>query len=457
MAISSPGLGSGLDVTSIVEQLVALERQPIVQLKSQASKLSTQLSSFGLLQSYTSNLRDAAAQLTNLSLWRGTTATSSDAAVGVTSSTSATAGSYSIQVQQLAQAQSLASQAYADTSSVIGTGTLRFTKGDGSFIEVQIDGAGTLADIRDKVNAAHAGVSASIVRDAAGARLVFTATETGVANAVTIEATGDPGLQALAYDPQMPGGMTQTQAPLNALATINGLAIESASNQLSNVVEGLTLTLTQVTSSPVQVKVALDTESIRKAIDGFVRAYNDINSYIATQTKYDEGSKTAGTLQGDRATLTLQNQLRTLLRQDSGASAMFPNLSSLGLEVQRDGSLSVNSSKLSKALENIDELARAFANLDEQAPENNGFAQRFRSLAAALTSSEGLISTRTEGLKESIKRNEDQQNRLEDRVALVQQRLLRQYTALDASLSSLNSLANYVSQQVTAWSKTNSK
>ena len=471
--ISSPGLGSGLDVTSIVNQLVSLERRPIDLLNEQTTKLQSRLSAFGLLQSYTVNVHAAVARLTDAKLWEKTTASTTDISVSATSTADAVSGRYSLEVSQLAQAQSISSKAYASSSATVGTGTLHIELGqwnaDNSFtpksgataIDVKIEsGSDSLAGIRDAINAAKAGVTASIVNDTSGARLVLRSNETGAENSVRITAVdddGDPsdasGLSALAYDRQnATAQMTENIAARNALATINGLSVSSASNTFDNVVDGLKLTVSKVTTSPVEVRVGLDTESMKKAINDFVKAYNDINKYIADQTKYNADTKTAATLQGDRSTLSLQSQLRQMVTGISGASGVFQRISDLGLQVQSDGSLKVNDTKLSDAIaNNRSELSLAFSRNDAANPANNGFAVRMKALTASLTGSDGLVSTRTDGLRQTIRRNELQAEKYEARVALVEQRLLRQYSALDTSLSQLNGLNAYVSQQVTAW------
>jgi flagellar hook-associated protein 2 len=449
--IASPGVGSGLDVQGIVSQLVALERRPIELLKQQATKLSTQLSSFGLMRSYVANLQSTAGQLAGAALWSRTTATSSDtASVGVTASASAAAGMYNIEVSQLARAQSLASSAYANSAAVLGQGTLTLTRGDGSTAEIVIGpGDTSLAGIRDRINASDAGVSAAIVNDTSGARLVITSTRTGLDAAITrIDVSGDAGLQALAFEQGVPGSVTETQTARNALARVNGLDIESASNTLENVVEGVTLTLSRVTSAPVEVRVAADDEAVKKAVQDFVNAYNDLSKYLAKETAYDEATKKAGTLQGDRTAVVLMSQLRSLVSQPSGASSVFSSLSSVGVELRRDGTLSLNETKFNAALAQRHELARAFRNVDDANPGNHGFGERFRRLTTAIIG--------TDGMRASIRRNEQQQERYADRIALVEQRLLRQYQALDANLGQLNSLGAYVTQQMTAlnnWNK----
>lgn len=445
MAISSPGIGSGLDVSSIVTQLVALERRPIELLQTQKTQLSTKLSSFGLLQSYAGNLQSAAGQLGSADFWAKTKTSSSDAsAVAVTAQPTAAAAGYTIDVISLAAAQSLSSAAGAITdASNMGGGTLTFTVGAAAVPVTIVDGS-SLSAVRDQVNAASAGVIASIIQDSAGPRLVFTAAKTGTANAVSVAVTDATGqLANLSY----PGGMTQDRPAANAAVRINGLLINPASNTLTDVVDGLTLTLSKTTTSSVQVSVGNDTTAQRKGITDFVSAYNEINRYLTTQTRYDEASKVAGALQGDRTAVSLQGRLRNLLQQASPASAVYGRLSDLGLEVQRDGSIKVNDSKLDAALANPGEVALAFSTLD------TGFGKRFKALTDGVLNTDGLLTSRTASLRDSIARNDKNQQRLEDRVARVQARITQQYSALDASLNRLTGLGNYVQQQITNWNR----
>ena len=477
--LSSPGIGSGLDVKTIVPQLVAIERQPIDLLNAKNTDLQAQLSAFGLLSSYTDNIHDAIARLANPTFWQQTSSSSSDSSSVVASSTSdASVGNYSVEVSQLAQSQSLASKAYTDSTASVGTGTLHIAFGswsaDGTkFTEAtppsQVDipvplGENSLDAVKAKINAANAGLSASIVKDATGTRLVIRSTDTGVEHSVRITADADapittdgPTLNDLVYDPEntKPPKMEQTSAAQNAKATLNGLAIESSSNTFSDVSDGLSITVAKVTTSPVTLKVGMDTASMKSAVNDFVNAYNAFNKYIADQTKYDPDKKVAATLQGDRSTLSLQSQLRAMLQASNrGASSVYTNLSDVGIETQPDGSLKVNDAKLSAAMSNnMPELAKAFTAQDTLHPANSGFAVRFEALTQALNDSDGVIATRSQGLRSSIDRNNKQVDVLEDRVAAYQDRLLKQYSALDATMNSLNNLNAYVTQQITNWNK----
>ncbi len=469
--ISSPGVGSGLDVNSIVTQLVAIERQPIVQLQSQASSLQTKLSAFGKLQSNLSALRDAASALTSASTWSQTTGTSSDsAAVAVTTDANNLPGSYSIEVLSLARAQSNTSKTYTAATDLVGEGTIHIelgTWGAGdSFtakpattaIDISVGPpAKSLAEVRDMVNAANAGITATVLTDASGARLVFRSSATGAENGFRLTVTDTDGnnvdtsgLSALAYDPSV-GVVTMAQAlaAANASALFNSVPISSTSNTLANVVDGMTLTLKKETSgTAVEVTTAPDKDAIKKKIEAFVTAYNDLNKELAAQTRYDAASKTAGTLQGDSAAVGLRGALRATLRGNSSASTMFTRLADIGFDVKQDGSITLDAAKLDNGLANLGELKKLFSASDTLVPANNGFATLLRQQADQAIGIEGSIASRSEGLRERISRNEKRQAELEVRVAMAEARLRKQYTALDAQMGQLQSISSYVAQQM---------
>lgn len=471
--ISSPGLGSGLDVESIVGQLVAIERRPIELLAQQKTVLQSRLSSFGLLKSYTTNVQDAVARLADPTLWQRTSALSTDpTSVSVSSTASAVAGNYSVQVSQLAQAQSLASGVYASATSAVGTGTLTIDIGSygggttfsprtpPSTVSIAIGvGEDSLESVRAKINAANAGVTASIVKDASGARLAIRSNATGVDSAIRVSVVADtalptlptdpPSLASLAYDPGTPATsrLTQTLEARNALATINGLSVSAATNTFTDTIEGVTFNVAKVTTAAVQLNVGTDTDAFKKAINDFVRSYNEISTYLSAQTRYDADTRTAGTLQGDRSTLALQTQLRTAITQPSGASAVFRTLSDLGIELQRNGSLTVNDTKLTAALGNLSEVSKAFSNPATDGAANTGLAVRLKDLTTSVNSIDGLVTTRSEALRASIRRSDSTAERYELRVEATRARLLAQYGSLDTRLSRLNNLSTYVNQQ----------
>lgn len=477
MSLSSPGIGSGLDVQSIVSQLVALERRPIQQLDKTSGKIQTQISALGKLQSALSTLRDAATKLTRSETWGAVTATSSKPeAVGASVAPGAQTGSYSVLVQQLASAQTLASSGYADANSAVGAGTLSIELGDfdavppvpkagATAVAITVTASDTLATLRDKINATDAGVAASIVTDVSGARLVLRSRETGTENGFRVQVNGDAdgndtdaaGLSALSFDPSGgPSFLTRTKQAADALVEIDGIALQSKTNQLSDVIGGLSLTLTQAGASPVEVTVARDDASVRKAVDDFVKAYNDAIGMLREQTKYDPATKTAGALQGDSASVALTRQLRALTGDTSSASSAFARLADIGLDVQTDGTIRVQSAKLDQAVAQSAELHKLFAATSND-PTAQGFGHRFKGFLDQVLGADGVLPSRTNALQARLRGNEAQKERLEQRIALTEQRLLRQYSALDTQLGQLNGLAQYMTQQLAQFNKSTTK
>jgi flagellar hook-associated protein 2 len=475
--LSSPGIGSGLDVNSIVQAMVAAESQPLTDLQNAATGLHTKLSAVGQVQSYLGSLQSALSGLTDPTLWSRTAATSSDSSsVSATTSDGAVAGTYNVSVSQLAAAESASSAAFSSSSSTVGTGVLTistgswnsdqsaFTAGSSAPVSITIDAGDTLAQIRDKINGANAGVTATIVTDGSGARLSVTSSQTGAANAFKIDVTDGTdgndtdaaGLSRLAYDPAAgTQGLTRNQTGADAQATINGIAITSASNTLSNVVGGLSLTLTQKTTAPVAITVSADTASVQTAINGFVTSYNNAMSYLRTATAYNADNKTAGPLQGDMTIVSLTSQLRTLVGGNSSASSVFQRLSDIGIQPGKDGSLTVDSGKLSSALNNLPELQKMF-----QAPLANGaanstsgIAQQLYSYVSGALGFQGVLQSETDGLNSRLKDNSNAQDSMQQRIDAYQARVQAQYQALDKQMASLNGLQSYVSQQMASLGK----
>lgn len=475
-SISSAGIGSGLDVNTIVAKLMEVESLPLTLLQNKASSLNTQVSAIGQLSSLTSAMRDASRALTSPSLWSQTAVSSGDAgAVSASVASGAAAGTYGVSVQALASAQTVASSAFASSTTAVGQGTIQielgswssatppvFTGKSGATPVTVTIGAGdtSLASIRDKINAANAGVTATIVTDASGARLSLRSAATGAENAFRVTGTEDPadgntgpGLAALSYDPAAgSGGMTLAQSAGNAQATINGIAVTSASNTLDGVADGLTLTLQKTTTSEVAVNVTPDDGAVTSAVNAFVTAFNNLAGYLGTQTKYDASTKTAGTLQGDRTAVGEQSQLRSVLNQASTADTLYKTLSDVGISMQADGTLKVDSGKLTDALKHRSDLKKLMMG-DGDTTAAQGFITRFRNLGDQMLNIDGVLPTRTSSLQSMLKNNGKDQDALQKRLDQTQARLLAQYQALDASMAQLTSTANYLSGQLAALAK----
>lgn len=483
-SISSAGIGSNLPVDDIVKSQIAVERRPIDLLKKTASQYQTSLSSYGKMQGVLATLRDAAAKLSNTEIWNTTSATSSDAnAVSATTTTSASPGSYSVAVQALATSQMGASSAFEKSTSTLGQGTLHISLGTwvntpadpdngieasttfnqktgSTTLDISIGpGEDTLEKVRDKINGAGAGITASIVNDSTGARLAIKSSSTGLDNGFRIAVDNAGGsLNSLAYDPQNGiADLALKQPAANAKATINGVDIESASNTLTDVIDGLNISLGKVTSSngvatPVNITVAQDTATINKAITDYAAAYSAVSAFLKEQTKYDQKSNTAGPLQGDRTATSLISQLRSSLSGTSTASSVFKRLADIGLDPVADGSLKVNTTKLTSALGNLAEVKKMFTDSSTDTSQQ-GLGVRMRKLTDSILGVNGAVTNAQDGLNRSVSDNNKQQARLEDQVAAKEKRLRAQYTALDKKMGSLNGLSTYMTQQLAQFNK----
>lgn len=480
--LSSPGIGSGLDVRSIVSQLMAIERQPLNALATSTKKSQDQLSAYGKLSSAMSTLRDAARKLSDLPTWNATTVTSSKPeAVKVSSDGSAPPGAYAVQVTRLAAAQTVSTAStYATPADEVGTGTITielgtwntartsFTAKDGSSpAAIRITPTGdSLEQVRDAINGAQAGVTASIVTDANGARLSVRSTETGAENGFRISVNDDDGddgdaagLSNLSYlGSATATRMTHHLAAANALATVNGIEVQSKNNRFADVVDGLTIDVAQTTTAAVDVTVARDTESIKKQITDFATAYNDLVKLMRDQTKTatpgaDGAAGSAGGVLGtDASAKGLLNQLRTLAGGSSAASTAFTRLADIGLEPQRDGSLKVSDTKLTAAMARLDDL-KTFFSRNESDDSADGFGQLFKSFATERLDDDGTVGARSKALQSRIDGDAKRRQQLEQRLALTEKRLTEQYARLDTATAKLSTLQNYVTQQIAAWNR----
>jgi flagellar hook-associated protein 2 len=461
-SITSTGVGSGLDVSSIVNGLMSSEQRPLQLLQAHATTDQTQLSAFGQLQSQLSSLAALASTLSTATSWTPMVASSSDtASVGISATASAAAGSHTVEVQQLAQPQVLASGAFASSAAVVGSGKLTLELGttaggvftpraSGQPATITIDAAHqTLAGVRDAINAASAGVTASIVNDASGARLVLR-TPSGADGSVRLLATDDDGnatdaagLSALAWDPAAPAGagrnLTQTQAAQDAKYTVDGVALSGSSNTVDQALDGVTLTLSKVTTAPVQLTLSLQTMAVTKNVNDFVNAWNGLNTLLRNQTTSDPTGRANGPLQNDFSAGQVLSQLRGMLFGGVSGLSGVNTLSAAGIALQQDGSLKVDSTRLNAAMAQPGQLARLFGQAQSGSDASSrGFAVRFKSWADGLTNTDGVLTSRVASLQRDVKNNQSQQDREQARLDRVEAQLRAQYQRLDTQMSTLN-------------------
>jgi flagellar hook-associated protein 2 len=443
--ITSAGIGSGLDIENIVTQLVALERQPIDNLRSDKSITNAQISAFGSLKSKVSEFQTAMKDLSSLSSFQVFNATSNDESVFTAEvGSAASAGSHSVDVVQLAERDKIATKAYTDANTFVGEGTLTISTGTDSF-NVLIDSSNnTVQGIRDAINSAsdNTGVTATIVNDDNGAQLVISTDGTGSDNALKIEVadasdasnTDDAGLSALAYEAGVVVHRTEISTNKDSIIKVDGFTSTNSTNTVSGLIEGITFTANAIGTSTLDI--TRDDDAITESVQAFADAFNALRSEINTQR--------SGQLEADSTLLSMERQLFDIL--NSGAAITGSNQSYLvevGLSIDKEGVMSVDSSKVTDLLNtDFDSFANFFAAEDE------GFAFRLDDYANDLLATDGLIDARQDGLKTKVDGIDDQIARLEDRIISVERRIRAQFTAMDSLVSNLNSTGSFLTQQL---------
>ena len=464
MAISSAGIGSGLDVAKIVEQTVAAEKVPLKKLEYKAEGIQTQISTYGEIKSLTSKLGDSVSKLTRDSAWNGVSISSSNPTLSGTMTGIAATGTYNIQVTDLAQAQTTAlggagGAALPKDKPMGAAGTIKLTMGTESK-DIAIESSDTLTKIATKINEAGMGIQASIVTNVDGQeRLMLRSKETGTDKAFTVD------LGSLSSAPAALG-QTTPQTAQNAKVKLNGMDVESSSNTFANTIPGMSFTVSELTSTAATLNVKADTEAMKKNIQEFVDAYNELNDLLTKSTKsvrtadgkldpsvQKEG---VGTLQGDSATVSLQNSLRMLTQGISGSTGGLTRLAEIGIQMQEGGKLSTDTTKLDKALTNLEGLKGLFANKADALGQGGGIAVNFKNFTDKLLAFDGTLNTKSDSLESKLKSNTAEQDKVNKRADTLEKRLYAQYSALDTKMASLNALNAYVSQMVTTWNKAKS-
>jgi flagellar hook-associated protein 2 len=444
-SITSLGIGSGIDIESIVNQLVAVERRPIQFLQTRQTEIDIQISALGAVRDVVSDFQTSISDLQLSSGFRSFSVTSSDdqvitASVGEGSVPIAT----DIEVLTLAQKNKLASSAFANGESVVGNGQLDISVGAATFSISINNNNNTLIGIRDAINdnADNTGVSASIITADDGSHLVLTSEESGTANVLSVTVTGDSdgndtdnaGLSRLVFVAGGTQNLQEIDVAQDATLTVDGFDVTRSSNDISDVIEGVTLSLKDIGTAALSVSE--DRSVGKKAIEAVVTAYNDLIISLDTQRE--------STLQGESLLLGIETRVRQVFTNRlnvTGSNLQY--LFNVGLTFDRDGVLSLDGDKYDAAIEDdFNGVVQLFSNPD------NGFAQAINSILSSYVETGGLIQARTDGLNDSRSLIDDNIERIEDRIVLTEQRLRRQYGALDSLVGQLNATSNFLTQQL---------
>ncbi|MFG3447962.1 flagellar filament capping protein FliD [Stenotrophomonas sp. NPDC047960] len=444
MAIGT--IGTGLDIPTLVAQLVAKEREPQEnQINSAGTAASAKLSALATLTSGMTNLQTTLASLiknADKPSYKTSTVTDSNFSASIDTSegaASATAGTHQVEVKSLAQGQKLSSGAFAK-DAVVGDGKLTIAYGDKT-LDVAINADSKLSDIAAAINKAAGGkvVSASVITADDGQHLMLSAVDTGLAGAVRISASGgNGGLAALTYDGTAGSPMTQAVEPKDAVVIVDGFTRTSSSNTISDIVPGVNLTLTKAGTEAGKTQtltITRDNTSLKTDMAAFVAAYNSMNTALKSTSAYNATSKTAAALTGDAMVRGLQQQLR------SQFSSNINGLKDMGISLAADGSLTLDSGKMETAIgKDPDAVAKLFG-------KDGAIGKPMDTLIKSnLDKETGTLTQRTNSLNKQIKDLESRLDALDARMEKVSDRYTKQFTAMETLVTQMQTTSDSLTQ-----------
>lgn len=439
--ITAPGVGSGLDVNSIVNQLMALERRPMEALQQRQNQYEAQLSAYGQLKSALSDYQNAMEGLSSQDAFKVYSASSSNEdALQVSAASTAPLGSYDVRVERLAGYHKMASAEFSNTATFGGSAgdsiAIQIGSDPANTLSIDLGSAKTLEEIRDLINddLNNPGVGATVVNGNNGnQKLVLTSEDSGAASAMTISYGGS--LSAASLELQTLNDVGGDLSLLDAQISVDGYSVTRSSNSIADVIQGVTLDLRQAqTGTDIRVNIDRDLDAAKESVQSFADAYNDLRGAIKNLR--------SGQLEADSTLLSIERGLLNIMN-NPGSSGVYNHLSEIGLTVQKDGNMSVKATKLENALNaEFAGVADLFAN------DQSGFATRFESLTGQWLETGGLIDSRTDGLDSRIEDLQDRQSAMDRRLEQIETRYLRQFSALDSLVSQLQGTSSFLTSQL---------
>lgn len=460
-SVSSLGAGTTLQLNDLYDSLETAEKTRLTPITTQQSSYKAKLTAWGIVQTALAKVQTAAAALKDTSKIATTKVASTNTAFSATLSTSASAGSYSVEVSQLAKAQSLLSKAATSSTADLGDSsqssrTITITQaGQEKPMEITLSSDQTsLSDMRDAINKQQGSVTASIIKaDDNSYYLSLTSRDTGTTNAMTVTTTDSTLAGYISYDgntANTANGMTQKVEAADAKLNINGVDITRSSNTVTDAPEGVTMTLTATNvGKPETLSVTKDNAPMTTAIQAYVDAYNSLQTTIKSQTAYtavDQGadaqSTSNGDLLGDSSLRNIQTRLRsTLSTSQSGDISL---LSQMGITQDLNGKLTVDSTKLNKAL---DEKPASVINFLSGDGKTTGFATQTSNLLDQMLASDGAVKNATKGIDSTLKQLSQRSDAITASITATMARYKAQFTSLSSLVSSMNNTAAYLTQQ----------
>lgn len=451
-SITFQGIGSGLEVGTIVEAIVDAEKVPYEsRLSYQESVTSADISAAGSLKSALETIQTALAGIADTDEYQQRTVAGADDFISITSNSAANVGSYDIKVDVLASAHKLVSEEIGSDEAV-GEGTLSFASGDNAFT-ISVSDTETLSEIRDKINDSeeNESINATIITDDNGERLVFSSKETGVANAitVTVDDTSDANnTDALGLSRLTSSNLIEATQAIDAQITIdNTVTISSSTNEFVNVIDGVDITAKKiqgVDDSHSQVRITEDNSNIEKSLEEFISAYN---SLVDLNTNFGQvGDGNSGVMVGD----SLLRGVMTKIRNEFTASFDFGSnetmsLSELGVRSDQYGKMSIDSEDLNEFINNnVDNVQQLLVGTDSKP----GFAATLTNILDFYTQADGVIQSRIDSKELKLDKLSDDREAFTRKMDSLEARLYTQYNSMDLLVSGLNSTSSYLMAQL---------
>jgi len=430
---------SGIDVTSAVNSAVSAAEQPEQAWETQESTLESQVSALTKIQTDVSTLDDDMQNLNSVTgpLSAMTVSSSDSSVVTASAASGSSVGNHVVVVNNLATTASWTSGVYADSSTALDAGSFTITTGDGNTATITTDGTETLSDVASKINSDDLGVSASVITDASGSRLAIVADSSGSAANFTISTSGSTDY-----------GFTQAVTGSNASLTVDGISISSASNSVTGVIPGVTLSLLSADSgTEVSLGITPDSSQIVSALQQFVTDYNTVVSDLSSQFTFSGTSE--GVLATDSTVRNLQSDVLSALdytNTPASGTTTVPNLSSLGISVDNTGKLSLDTSTLESALDNNFSDVQSFF----QGTALNGFANSFdQQLTSFISPSDGAFTVDLQSMNSQITTLENNVSNFETNyIDPLKTRLQSDYSQAEIALQELPNEQKQINEEL---------
>ncbi|MBI0157139.1 flagellar filament capping protein FliD [Gilliamella sp. M0364] len=468
MAMSILGIGSGIDLNEVLDQLEAVEKNRLTPIKAQQKAVNNKISGFGKLKSALSTFNSATAKLQKKELFQARFASGNDNYFTTNVNSKAQLGNYAVSVEQLATAHSVATNAINDKTSALGnnneTRTLTIEQANGQKLNITLGKDDTsLESIANAINQAkvinedgstsETTVNATIVRSGTDSyQLIITSKETGEQQAITSISSDDDKLNSLIgfnANQANSSAMSEVAKAQDAKFSFNGITINSSSNTVKEVIPGVDITLKAVTTTAQNLTISADNDKAQEALKEWVDAFNQLQSTISSLTQFtagdansDELNNSNGPLIGDSTLRNIDQSIRSIFSK--GQTGELSVLAQIGINMDSNGKLVIKENELEKALK---ENSEAVAILFTGDGETTGIANEVFAKVSSFIDSDGMIDTATNGLNSTLKSLDKRYDQVNNSIDQTIERYRVQFTKLDILINELNGMSNYLTTQ----------